>query len=189
MALPKTQTVSEETYRRLALGDPGGQLELHRGQLVEKPGMSVVHGGVLDFLVLLLHNQLDRDMHRLRIGHARLRQSADTYYVPDIAVIPTAMVKALLENPHSLDAYSEPLPLVVEIWSPSTGNYDINAKLPDYQQRGDREIWYIHPYQRTLTAWRRQPDGRYTETVYHGGTVHSASLPGVTIDLDELFDL
>jgi Uma2 family endonuclease len=76
---------------------------------------------------------------------------------------------------------------VVEIWSPSTGDFDMVEKLPDYQQRGDREIWYVHPYRRTLTAWRRQRDGTYSETIYRDGVVHSDSLPGVVIDLETLF--
>jgi Uma2 family endonuclease len=95
--------------------------------------------------------------------------------------------QALLEQPRALDAYAEPLPLVVEIWSPSTGDYDIAGKIPAYQQRGDAEIWFIHPEQRTLTAWRRNPDGDYDETVYRGGLVHPHSLPGVVVDLDALF--
>lgn len=102
-------------------------------------------------------------------------------------VIPTAFVQALRERPGSLDAYADPLPLVVEIWSPSTAGYDINEKLPDYQRRGDLEIWRVHPCERTLTAWRRRPDGTYTEAVYRGGIVRPESLPGVSIDLDVLF--
>jgi Uma2 family endonuclease len=77
--------------------------------------------------------------------------------------------------------------LVVEVWSPSTGGYDIDAKLPTYRARGDREIWRIHPYERTLTTWRRQPDGSYAETVHRGGTIEPIAVPGVTIDLDALF--
>jgi Uma2 family endonuclease len=186
MALTSTDHVTEETYRRLALGNT--QLELHRGQLREKPGMSVEHGDVADLLATFLRNQVDRGEYRVRENFAKLRRSADTYYIPDVAVIPAAMVRALRARPGSLDAYPDPLPLVVEIWSPSTGDYDIHAKLPDYQQRGDREIWYIHPYERTLTAWRRQPDGTYAETVYRDGIVHPASLPGVAIDLSALFE-
>jgi Uma2 family endonuclease len=110
-------------------------------------------------------------------------------YVPDIAVIPTPAVRALREHPGSLDAYADPLPLVIEIWSPSTGGYDINEKLPDYQRRGDLEIWRVHPYERTLTAWRRRPDGAYIESIYRGGIVRPESLPGVSIDLDALFEL
>jgi Uma2 family endonuclease len=187
VSITKTEQVSEETYRRFALGDPQGQWELHHGQLREKPGMSVEHGSVMMLLVEWFLNQLDRNEYRVRATHARLRRSADTYYVPDVAVIPTALEQALLQLPGSLDAYADPLPLVVEIWSPSTGRYDINEKLSDYQQRGDLEIWYVHPYERTLTAWRRQSQGIYTETVYRGGIVHPESLPGVVIDLDALF--
>jgi len=86
-----------------------------------------------------------------------------------------------------LAIFSDPLPLVVEVWSPSTGDYDVDAKLPVYQQRGDLEIWRIHPYERTLTVWQRQPDGSYVETIHHGGIVTPVGLPGVEIDLDELF--
>jgi Uma2 family endonuclease len=187
VSITKTETISEEAYRQFALGDPSGQWELHHGQLREKPGMSVEHGDIMMVLAALLHNQLDRNVFRVRAHHARLRRSADTYYVPDIAIIPTPMERALRERPGSLDAYADPLPLVIEIWSPSTGGYDINEKLPDYQRRGDLEIWHVHPYERTLTAWSRRPDGTYTESVYRGGIVHPESLPGVAIDLDALF--
>ena len=158
MALTKTDYVTEEKYRRLALGNV--QLELHRGQLREKPGMSVEHGSVADNL---LEATLQPTRSTASIAFVPISPSSvalrDTYYIPDLAVIPTAMVRALSERSGSLDAYPDPLPLVVEIWSPSTGDFDMVEKLPDYQQRGDREIWCIHPYTRTLTAWRRQQDG------------------------------
>ena len=149
--------------------------------------MSVAHGAVLDRLLAFLYDQLDRNEYRIRTSHARLRKSADTYYVPDVVVIPAAFEQILLERPSSLDAYPEALPLVVEIWSPSTGRYDIFQKLPDYQARGDLEIWYIQPYDRTLTAWRKQPDGTYTESISRGGIVRPNSLAGVEVDLALLF--
>jgi Uma2 family endonuclease len=184
----ETGLVSEEEYQRLALADPQGQLELIHGRLREKPAMSVAHGDVMMTLAAMLFNQLDRNAYRVRTGHARLRLSSDTYYVPDVAVIPTPVMRALGMHPASLDAYPHSLPLVVEIWSPSTGNYDVNEKLADYQRRGDLEIWRIHPYERTLTAWRRQPDSSYVQSVYRGGMVHPEPLPNVEIDLDALFE-
>lgn len=80
-----------------------------------------------------------------------------------------------------------PLPLVVEVSSPSTGDYDVDTKLPEYQRRGDLEIWRVHPYDHALTAWRRQPDGSYLEMGHTGGGVRPVALPGVAIDLDALF--
>jgi Uma2 family endonuclease len=182
-----TETMSEEAYREFALGNPEGHWELVRGHLWERPGMSVTHDRVIMLLTALLLRQLDWDQFRVSVGLTRLRVSADTYYVPDVAVIPAVMARRLGENPRALNAYAEPLPLVVEVWSPSTGKRDIGLKLPDYQARGDAEIWFIHPFERTLTAWRRTPDGTYVETVYRDGIARPAALPHVAIDLEELF--
>jgi Uma2 family endonuclease len=185
MAITTARPVSEETFRQLALGN--SRLELHRGQLREKPGMSVEHGHVMDDLLAQLYAQLDRRVYRLRAQHARLRVSSATYYVPDIAIIPRSMEQMLRARRGTLDAYSDPLPLVIEIWSPSTGAYDLSEKLTGYQQRGDLEIWYLHPYEHTLTAWRRQPVDSYAQSIHHSGTVSPTSLPGLTIDLETLF--
>jgi Uma2 family endonuclease len=78
--------------------------------------------------------------------------------------------------------------LVVEVWSPSTGDYDVEEKLHEYQRRGDLEIWRIHPYERILTAWRRQPEGTYEELVQHDGSVEPVALPSVKIELQRLFE-
>jgi Uma2 family endonuclease len=138
-------------------------------------------------LVAALHAQLDRRQFRVRHDSSHVRRSADRYYIPDVFVVPTEQY--LLQEPlHTLETYVQPLPLVMEIWSPSTGDYDIEGKLPQYQQRGDREIWYIHPYDRNLRAWRRQPDGSYEESVHEHGLIQPMALPGVTIDLDTLFE-
>ena len=101
-------------------------------------------------------------------------------------VIPAHYQLPFKDTPGVLGVYAEPLPLVVEVWSPNTGPYDLATKLDGYRARGDLEIWYIHPYDRTLTAWRRQPDGTYTESTYTAGMVPAVSLPGVSIDLEVL---
>jgi Uma2 family endonuclease len=80
-----------------------------------------------------------------------------------------------------------PTPLVVEIWSPFTDDYDITAKLPGDRRRGDLETWDIHPLDRTPTMWRKQPDGTYARSDCHDGIIRPNSLPGVDIDLDALF--
>jgi Uma2 family endonuclease len=186
MATTTTVRVSEAEYREFALGDKTGDWELVDGLLREKPAMTFGHGRVIYELTVRIANQLDPNAYAMRINHARLRVSSGTYYVPDLAVIPVALEQRNLATPRALDAYSEPLPLVIEIWSPSTGDYDFDPKLPDYQQRGDLEIWYIHPYERTLTAWRRESHGTYRESLYRGGMVQAESIPGVGVDLDTL---
>ncbi len=90
-------------------------------------------------------------------------------------------------DPNRLAVYDDPVPLVIEVWSPSTGAYDTRTKLPLYRARGDREIWFAHPVERTLTAWVREVDGAYAETVHTGGGVASTALPAVRVDLGALF--
>jgi Uma2 family endonuclease len=99
----------------------------------------------------------------------------------------TLVRRNIEEQPTRLEAYQEPLPLVVEVWSPSTGCYDVNSKLPEYQRRGDSEIWRIHPVERAITAWRRQSDGNYLEMRFAGGVIELHGLTGIVIDIDLLF--
>jgi len=179
--------VSEHTFETLALVDPEGQWELHHGQPRKKPPMSIAHNRLTMRLTRQLLRQLDEDEYDVRTNLGRVRRAEETYYIPDVSVIPVAATTSLPTPPDALEVFREPLPLVVEIWSPSTGAYDIDAKIPEYQRRGDREIWRLHPYERTLLAWRRQDDGTYVVTDYRGGSVSVLSLPGVTIDLDALF--
>jgi Uma2 family endonuclease len=124
----------------------------------------------------------------VNINGGRARLSPRSYFIPDVVVIPAAYKTPFEDDPRAFNAFAEPLPLVVEVWSSSTGDYDVATKLQGYRERGDAEIWFIDPHERTLTAWRRQPDGSYAGETYRGGVVPVASLPGVVIDFDALLD-
>jgi Uma2 family endonuclease len=179
--------VSEKTYQQVALEDPSGRWELYCGELRRKPGMTMEHNHVQDKLARRLHAQLDEAHYRLRTDASRAEVSDTTYFVPDLFVIPAELERARRGQPQTLETYSEPLPLVVEVWSRSTGEYDVMSKLPEYQRRGDLEIWLVHPYEHTITAWRRQPDGSYAESFHEAGAIEPAHFPGVRIDLADLF--
>jgi Uma2 family endonuclease len=180
--------ISERQYRELALNESDRLWELWDGVPWEKPLMSMKHADVASYLGAALISQLDRRLYRVNINGRRARLSSRSYYVPDVVVIPAAFKLPFEEDPRSFNAFAEPLLLVVEVWSSSTGHYDVATKLQGYRERGDAEIWFIHPYDRTLTAWRRQPDESYAEETYRDGLVPVASLPGVVIDFDALLD-
>jgi Uma2 family endonuclease len=185
-----TTTVTYEEYEELALRELDQFWELHDGVLVRKPDelMTTRHNRVMDHLAWQLYRQLDHDLYEVRLNNARARRRSRFAYIPDVLVVPVALVRRnIAEQPTRLEAYEEPLPLVVEVWSPSTGGYDVNSKLPEYQRRGDLEVWRLHPIERTVTAWRRQADGSYIEVSYTGGVVDLHGLPGVAIDIDLLF--
>jgi Uma2 family endonuclease len=163
------------------------RLEVHQGRLREKPSMSFDHNDVMTYLAHQLILQLDRSAYRVHVDNSRVRRTDATYYLPDVIVIPIRLADPFRGQIGVLEIYDAPLPLIAEVWSLSTGDYDVDEKLPEYMERGDREILRLHPYERTLTSWRRQPDGTYTKTVFHEGKVELFALPGVVIDLDDLF--
>ena len=181
--------VSDELYEQVALADPSVRWELHCGDLVRKPVMTTEHDHLSRRLARIVGHQLDPERFDVATNGGRLRVSEGRYYVPDVCVIPMELVRRRLTWSPRLEVFDEPMPFVVEVWSPSTGDYDVEQKLPEYRRRGDEEIWLLHPRRRTLTAWRRQPDGSYSETLYTGGLVHPVTLLGVAVDLDELFAL
>jgi Uma2 family endonuclease len=181
--------IAEATYEQVALEDPNGGWELACGRLRAKPGVTVRHSDVIMGLTRILLQQLSARDFKVSANLARLRIATGTFYVPDICVIPqTAADTQRRERATRLEVYDEPMPLVVEVWSPSTGDYDVEEKLREYQRRGDLEIWRVHPYERTLTAWQRQADGSYTESTHRAGIVTPLALPGVTIELERLFE-
>ena len=179
------QRMSEQEYEAFVLSGVEGQWELHDGVLVEKPGMSWKQMASAALLGFLLQSQLDLAEFRV-FYESRVRGPTDTIFLPDVMVVPVSYGEGIAELP-VLAIFSQPLPLVVEVWSPSTGDYDVETKIPVYRQRGDLDIWRLHPYEPSLARWVRQPDGSYAESTHHGGVIELTALPGVTIDLDRLF--
>ena len=180
-------TVSLETFRLVALEDDEGIWELRCGHLVRKPAMTMEHNQHSREITSQLLRKLNPDRYTVSMNAGHLRVADDRYVVADVVVIPVALLEPRRGQPLTLEEYSEPLPFVVEVWSRSTGDYDIESKLPDYRARGDLEIWRVHPYEKTVTAWRRQKDGSYKEAHYGGhGRVKVESL-GIYIDLARVF--
>jgi Uma2 family endonuclease len=180
--------VTEAEYIKLALEQPQEPWELHCGVLRKKPEMTWDHANTIINLGNLLYDQLRDHEYFVFTNIGRVQRASTGYYIPDVYVVPRELQRRLYRpGPGNMQAYPDPLPFVSEVWSPSTGDYDQSVKLREYKERGDAEIWLIHPYDRTVTAWRKQPDGSYTETVYTSGIIQPVALPGVAIEFDALF--
>jgi Uma2 family endonuclease len=180
-----TARLDGAAYEQLVATEPAFErTELFDGIPAEKSAMSWHHGDLGVELTVVLRLQVDPLAYRVRANHARLAlPGGDNYYIPDIAVIPNNPPASL----RALDLHREPVPLVVEIWSPTTSAYDAAVELPGYRLRGDAEVWWLYPPDRTLTRWLRRSDGGYDEEVIRGGVVDVVALPGVRVDLDALF--
>lgn len=186
MAQAQQTEIAYDDYVALALAQPDRRWELYRGRLREKPGMSMEHGRCQDRLVKQLHLQLNDHDYEVRFNSARLRTPSGAVFIPDVAVVATVAADALSGPSRRLETYDEPMPFVAEVWSPSTGDHDVETKVAEYRAHGDQEIWRVHPIEKSVTVWRRQPDGTYHESLHTGGRLALWALPGVTIDLDAL---
>jgi Uma2 family endonuclease len=136
------QRVTEAEYEHIVWADPEHKWELVDGRLREKPGMSWEHGEILIQLGYLLRRQLDRRQFSV-LGESRVRRPPGTIFIPDVFVAPITYGEEFRDRPGVLAIMSQPLPLVIEVWSRSTGDYDVAAKIPVCQERGDLEIWRV----------------------------------------------
>ena len=83
--------------------------------------------------------------------------------------------------------------LVVEVISPSTCKKDITLKFNLYEKSGVREYWVVYPNDKAVTVFLLQPEGNYDEgTTYElingANKVPVQTLPGLVMDLEELFE-
>jgi Uma2 family endonuclease len=179
------QTVPR-TYEEVVREHPELKLEMYDGELREKPALTIGHNRLEIKLLLDLARQLNGTAYEVRLGQAPVQRTDRDFFLPDVYIVPRHPIGTPLDE---FEVFVDPLPFLAEVWSPSTGVYDIDRKLPEYRKRGDLEIWRLHPFERTVTAWRRQPNGHYTETVFSSGVVQLHALPEIRIRLDDLFDI
>ncbi len=78
--------------------------------------------------------------------------------------------------------------IVVEVLSPSNNRKELKNKYEAYEDAGVKEYWIVMPYEKTMFIYT-MVDGKYqpSKLLASGDMVTSASLPGFSIDLSELF--
>jgi Uma2 family endonuclease len=185
--------VGERLFEQVASEDPEGRWELLHGRLVQRDDMTAEHNDAIERLESMLYRQLDLSRYAIRGGTSRLYrpdgEATGQYFLPDLYVVPRSYVHERREaEPGRLEVYRDPALLVVEVWSPSTGAYDARTMLPEYQARGDAEIWLVQPYARSVTIWQRTADGSYTERRVTEGVIAPAAVPDCRIEVERLFE-
>lgn len=79
--------------------------------------------------------------------------------------------------------------LVVEVISKSSVKKDLHEKYGIYEQAGVKEYWIVQPMDRSLIIFTLTEAGQYqpSKPLTKGDIATSQVLPGLHIDLDELF--
>lgn len=180
--------ISEATYERVALESREEETwELWDGCLRRKPDVTLFHESTNRALFRQIDRQLDGQHFEAWTNSVKLRRGPGTYFVPDVVVTRREDAAALEANPEQLAVFDAPAMFVAETWSPSTREYDVRSKLPEYRERGDMEVWLVDHKRREVSAWIRTAAGTYLERTYRSGIVTLAHLPGVAVDIDTLW--
>lgn len=81
---------------------------------------------------------------------------------------------------------------VIEILSKHTSSKDLNEKFEVYEEAGVKEYWVVHPGEQTVLVYTLNDRGKYEgilKPYVRTDKVQPKTLPGLTIDLTEIFEL
>jgi Uma2 family endonuclease len=164
--------------------DDGKRYELYDGEVRVVPSPAFLHQVVQANVLAIL-----RAYHKAN-GGAEVGTPTDIIFREDIVLQPDATFFAARTLPR-LDLHG-PIrcvpDLVVEILSPSTSNWDRTQKHRIYAEYGVAEYWIIDPGNETVEILElNDGDYRLAASGWKTGTLRSATLPGLAIDLKDVF--
>lgn len=190
-ALRKTD--AHYTYGDYRRWPPQERWELIEGTAWNmSPAPSRAHQAILGRLHLVFGEWLkDKPCHvyiapfdvQLPSHPDQAEDKVDTVVQPDLSVF--------CDPERLTDAGARGAPdMVVEILSPWTSKKDLNDKFSLYERHGVREYWVVDPAG-SVQVYRLNENGHYDdpEIVVKTGSVASAVLEGLRVDVEGLFTL
>ena len=154
----------------------------------EPPAPSFLHQLVVSELYRQIGNALAGKPVRACVAPSdiRLPKFTEADAVVDTVVQPDVFIVSDLKKLDLRGVRGAP-DWVAEVLSPSTARYDQVVKLPAYERAGVREVWLIHPIERTLAIYCLEA-GRYgpATLLELKGKTQLTAVAGVTVDWDRL---
>lgn len=163
------------------------RLELVRGEVVETPVASPLHGYIVMTLCrLLLNFAFERQLGIVYgdgVGYA-LNNNPATVRIPDASFVARGRVP-VSGLPRRYWPFAPDL--AVEVVSPSDRPADVHAKAREYVDAGGRLVWVIWPETRIVTVYAVDAPPR--DLTEHDAPDGGAVLPGFVAPVAELFAL
>jgi Uma2 family endonuclease len=154
----------------------------------EPPAPSPSHQGIVVGLCHQVSTALKDKPYRVYVApfDVRLPKFAEEDDQVDTVVQPDVLIVCDLQKIDARGMRGAP-DWVAEILSPYTAGHDQGVKLTAYERAGVREVWLVHPIDRTLAIYRLEA-GRYgrPSILELEGKIQIAAVPGITIDWDEV---
>ncbi|MCC7022317.1 MAG: Uma2 family endonuclease [Thermomicrobiales bacterium] len=159
------------------------RIELIEGELYVTASPSLKHQDVSALFNAAFREAVARPgLGRVYYAPVDVRLAEHTIVQPDLVVV-------LSDRSHILTpARIEGAPsLVVEILSPSTSAYDRETKRQTYARHDVPEYWMVDAKRATVTVCSDPRDGCYQRDVTFNDVAVSATIPRLSVDLEELF--
>jgi Uma2 family endonuclease len=171
-----TTLLSFEEFERLP--DEPGKVELLDGELIQLPPAKLKHMEVTRRLNALLMRAVAKAGTSARLGEVYFETgykfSSRRWLQPDVS-IPYG------DQPRG-DYFESAPALAVEVISESNTAAQMDRKMKIYLSNGGVEVWLVYPDTRRVWVYR---EGHAEE---FESVLRSSLLPGLEIDLAELFD-
>ncbi len=161
--------------------EEGRKWELLDGELIEVPSPTPKHNLILVRLITLI----DSFVRPRRLGkllpETDLAIKRDSRLRPDVGFFSAETWKSIDVDRVPV---GHPPDIAIEIISPSETESTIKRKVQAYLTWGVLEAWLLYPSTRTMCI--HVADG--SQTLSEGAFLTSASIPGLRIQVAELFD-
>lgn len=176
---------SEEEFFALSAQLPF-KIEYHESEIVTMGLASYWHEVLVSNFIFMLKTIFSQDESAFVLGSnmgVQIPKFEGGYYLPDVSVVRGAPEfkmgsTAIITNPH----------IVVEIHSPSTGDFDISDKLPNYRRiESLQQILFVSQKKKTVTSYTRsdQPGVWLNQDFFEGDTILIESVP---VALQDIYD-
>jgi Uma2 family endonuclease len=171
-----TTLLSFEEFERLP--DEPGKVELLDGELIKLPPAKYKHVEIAHRIHALLVPAVGKAGASARLGGAYLEMGykfgTGVWLQPDVSI-------SYRDQPCG-DYFESAPALAVEVISESNSAAQMDRKMKVYLANGGVEVWLVYPDTRCIWIYR---EGHAEE---FEGVLRSPLLPGLELDLTQLFD-
>jgi Uma2 family endonuclease len=177
---------SEEDYLSVAYDIPF-KIEYHENEIITMGLASYEHEKITAKLIILLSQIFERkgvdyDILASNSG-VQIPKFEGGYYMPDVLVmreepIFKAKSNCIITNPY----------IIVEILSPSTKNFDLSEKLPEYKLLDSlQQVIYINPKKVSVTTYTRteNPNSWINQDFY--SLEDAIVVEGISVSLSDIY--
>jgi len=162
--------------------EDGERFEIINGEMIVLPPPSTKDGWLVQELGFILGSFVrSQRLGLIYTAPVGVRLSENDIVEPDLFYVSEARRESLRER-----YFDGPPELVVEVMSLSSLRTDRIRKMALYQRAGVREYWIADPATESIHIFALQ-NGRLVEQENSDGMVRSLLLPGLEIEVEELF--